>query len=206
MTEPPEPGAPGSVRHSLTLLTAVGAVAVVLLGLTEGLPGAATGLALCTVAGLGIARYVSGAGAQDSGFRRSVRLLGARAPALGEWQRVVDKSIGERSDVHFVATLRPQLQRLFAARLAERHGVELHRSPERAKALIGADLWPWIDPRTRPAHRPDDPERVLRALLDRLEALAGPPLGEPGRPPGEPAAKDPSTGLRTTTRHSEDPQ
>jgi hypothetical protein len=171
VNERPEPGAPGSVRHSLTLLAAVGAVSVAVLGLTEGLPGAATGLAVCTVAGLGIARYVSGAGAQDSGFRRSVRLLGSRAPALGEWQRVVDKSLGDRSDVHFNATLRPQLQRLFAARLAERHGVDLYRRPERAAALVGADLWPWIDPERRPAHRPDDPERVLRALLDRLEAL-----------------------------------
>ena len=102
---------------------------------------------------------------------RSVRLLGSRAPALGEWHRIVDKSIGDRSDVHFNATLRPQLQRLFAARLAERHGVDLYRRPERAKALVGADLWPWIDPERRPAHRPDHPERVLRALLDRLEAL-----------------------------------
>ncbi|CAG7658384.1 hypothetical protein [Actinacidiphila bryophytorum] len=171
MNDRPEPGAPGSVRHSLVLLAAVGAVTVTLLGLAEGLPGLATGLAVCTVAGLAIARYVTGAGTQDSGFRRSVRLLGSRAPALGEWHRVVDKSIGDRSDVHFNATLRPQLQRLFAARLAERHGVDLYRRPERAKALVGADLWPWIDPERRPAHRPDHPERVLRALLDRLEAL-----------------------------------
>lgn len=171
MNERPQPGAVGSVRHSLTLLAAVGAASVVLLGLVEGWPGAATGLAVCTAAGLGIARYVSGAGAQDSGFRRSVRLLGSRAPALGEWQRIVDKSIGDRSDVHFNATLRPQMQRLFAARLAERHGVDLYRAPERARALVGADLWPWIDPERRPARRPDDPERVLRSLLDRLEAL-----------------------------------
>lgn len=188
MNETPEPGAPGSVRHSLTLLIAVGAVSVVLLGIAEGLRGAATGLAVCTVAGLGIARYVSGAGAQDSGFRRSVRLLGSRAPALGEWQRIVDKSIGDRSEVHFTATLRPQLQRLFAARLAERHGVDLHRSPERARALVGADLWPWIDPEHRPAQRPDNPEQVLRALLDRLEAL--------GVAPGEAPRVDPAAGRR----------
>ncbi|WP_329181862.1 hypothetical protein [Streptomyces sp. NBC_01477] len=199
MNEPPEPGAPGSVRHSLLVLYAVGAAAVVLPGLAEGLPGAATGLAVCVAAGLGIARYAGGAGAQDSGFRRSVRLLGSRAPALGEWQRIVDKSIGDRSDVHFTATLRPQLQRLFAARLAERHGIELYRSPERAKALIGADLWPWIDPEHRPAHRPDHPEQVLRALLDRLEALGAPAGGAPRTDPRPAAA-------RTPTRQGEDPQ
>jgi hypothetical protein len=192
VSPPPEPGAPGSVRHSLTLLTAVGAVTVVLLGLAEGLPGAATALAVCTVAGLAIARYVTGAGAQDSGLRRSVRLLGSRAPALGEWRRIVDKSIGDRSDVHFIATLRPQVQRLFAARLAERHGVDLYRTPERAKALVGPGLWPWIDPERRPTHRPDDPEQVLRALLDRLEALGAPPDGQAAVP--------------STTRHREDQQ
>ncbi|MFI0898286.1 hypothetical protein [Streptomyces sp. NPDC020983] len=171
MNEPPRSGAPGSVRHSLLLLGAAGVAAVVLLALAEGPAGAAAALAVCTVAGLAVARYATGANAQDSGFRRNVRLLGSRAPALGEWQRIVDKSTGEGADVHFVATLRPQLQRLFAARLAERHGVHLHRHPERARALVGADLWPWIDPHHRPARRPDHPERVLRALLDRLEAL-----------------------------------
>lgn len=197
MTEAPEPGRPGSVRHSLTVLYGIGAAAVVLPGIVEGWTGAATGLAVVTVAGLGIARYVSGAGAQDSGFRRSVRLLGTRAPALGEWQRIVDKSIGDRSDLHFTVTLRAQLQRLFAARLAERHGVEMYRSPARARALVGADLWRWIDPENPPPKRPGNPEQVLRALLDRLEALGPPPDGQ--QQPGPAAA-------RTTTRHSEDPQ
>lgn len=171
MTAPPEPGAPGSVRHSLRVLLAVGAATVVVPGLVEGWAGAATGLAVTTVAGLVIARYVSGAAAQDSGFRRNVRLLGSRAPALGEWRRLVDKSIGDRAGVHFEATLRAQLQRLFAARLAQRHGVEMYRDPRRAEALVGADLWPWIDPGRRPGQPPDDPGQVLRALLDRLEAL-----------------------------------
>lgn len=171
MSTPPKPGAPGSVRHSLRVLLATGAAAVVLPGLVAGWPGAATGLAVSTVAGLAVARYVSGAAAQDSGLRRNVRLLGSRAPALGEWQRLVDKSIGDRADLHFDATLRPQLQRLFAARLAQRHGVQMYRDPRRAAALVGPDLWPWIDPGHRPAQPPDHPEQVLRALLDRLEAL-----------------------------------
>jgi hypothetical protein len=66
--------------------------------------------------------------------------------------------------------MRPQLQRLFAARLAERHGVSMYRDPQRARPLVGADLWPWIDPGA-PAPYPKLHENVLRALLDRLEAL-----------------------------------
>jgi hypothetical protein len=46
----------------------------------------------------------------------------------------------------------------------------MHRSPQRARALVGAELWPWIDPEAI-APQPALPEPVLRALLDRLEAL-----------------------------------
>jgi hypothetical protein len=154
----------------LTLLVGLAAVAELLLWLTDGLAAAATGLALIIVIALGVARYISGAGAHDSGYRRSVRLLGGRAPALGDWPRIVRKALGEEGAVHYTATLRPQLQRLFAARLAEQHGVLLHHRPDRARALVGPELWPWIDPSNRPPE-PAVPEPVLRALLDRLESL-----------------------------------
>jgi hypothetical protein len=148
--------------------TAVTGAAVV--WITDGLAAAAAALAVLAVAALAVARYAAGADAQDSGYRRSVRLLRAREPAVGEWQRLVRASLGPEGYVHFPAALRPQLQRLFAARLAERHGVALHRSPRQARELIGADLWPWIDPAGR-APQPAPTEAVLHALLDRLEAL-----------------------------------
>lgn len=163
-------GAPGSARHSLTALIGLAVAAELLLVLTDGLAAAGTGLALIIVIGLGIARYIGGAGAQDSGYRRTVRLLGSRAPALGDWPRVVRKAFGDDAAIHYTVTLRPQLQRLFAARLAERHGVLLHHRPDRARAIVGPELWPWIDPEVRPPE-PAVPEHVLRALLDRLETL-----------------------------------
>jgi hypothetical protein len=163
-------GTPGSARHSIAFLCATAAAAVVVLGLMDGIAAAATGLALCIAAGLGVARYVTGAGSQDSGYRKSVRLLAARAPGLGEWRHIVRKSLGDDAGLHFATTLRPQLQRLFAARLAERHGVQLHASPGRARTLVGPDLWPWIDPAALPPE-PAIPESALRALLARLETL-----------------------------------
>jgi len=169
-TRPPGKFTPGSVRESVAVLAAVALASGVLLAVTDGLAAAATGLALITVAGLALARHAAGAGAQDSDRRKRVRLLGSRAPALGEWQRIVDKSLGDEGEFHFATTLRPQLQRLFAARLAERHGVDLHRGPERARALVGAELWPWLDP-AAPPPEPRLTEPALRALLDRLEAL-----------------------------------
>ncbi|OIJ69767.1 hypothetical protein [Streptomyces mangrovisoli] len=161
---------PGSVRHSVALLCAAAVSAEVLLALADGVGAAATGLALIAVVALVLMRYAAGGGAQDNGHRRPVRLLDGRAPALGEWRRIVAKSLADDGEVPFATVMRPQLQRLFAARLAERHGVALYRSPQRAEALIGAELWPWIVPGAT-APQPTLPEPVLRALLDRLEAL-----------------------------------
>ena len=80
--------------------------------------------------------------------------------------------------------LRPVLEHLLAARLAERHGVNLYAYPNAARALLcrtarDADLWEWIDPQTRPEEpgrnrAPDQrgiPPRTLSRLLDRLEKL-----------------------------------
>ncbi|MEE4543781.1 hypothetical protein V2S66_17620 [Streptomyces sp. V4-01] len=162
---------PGSVRHSLTVLGTVAVTAVVLLGLADGAAAAATGLALITVVALAVVRYVAGADSQDSGYRKSVRLLGGQRLAVGDWQLIVRRTLGEDAEIHFGTTMRPQLQRLFAARLAEVHGVELHRDPRRAAALVGPDLWPWIDPQAGPP-QPVLTEQVLRTLLDRLETLS----------------------------------
>jgi hypothetical protein len=79
--------------------------------------------------------------------------------------------------------LRPVLEHLLAARLAERHGVNLYQDPEAARSRLcrsprDADLWPWIDPTTRPKTTGRDaaeprgiPRRTLARLIDRLEKL-----------------------------------
>jgi len=79
--------------------------------------------------------------------------------------------------------LRPVLEHLLAARLAERHSVHLYQDPAAARARLcrdarDADLWTWIDPATRPKAPPPDgpeqpgiPRRTLARLIDRLEQL-----------------------------------
>ena len=79
--------------------------------------------------------------------------------------------------------LRPVLEHLLAARLAERHGVHLYQDPEAARRLLcrhprDADLWTWLDPRTRPETSARNassergiPRRTLARLIDRLERL-----------------------------------
>jgi hypothetical protein len=87
----------------------------------------------------------------------------------------------------YQAELRPVLEHLLAARLAERHGVNLYGDPEAARRLLcrtsrEADLWRWIDPATRPqgvrastgagtGNERGIPGRTLTRLVDRLERL-----------------------------------
>jgi hypothetical protein len=103
----------------------------------------------------------------------------SRSSFLGFWRKRGALHDATASMVSFDAELRPQLQHLLAARLAERHGVSLYSDPAAARRLLltgsrdGA-LWFWLDPE-RPAEtdqrRPGPPPRTLSAILDRLERL-----------------------------------
>ena len=70
--------------------------------------------------------------------------------------------------------LRAELTRLSAARLAERHGVNLYQDPATARELIGRDLWPLVDSQAAPG--PNEPPksvppRAVAELVERLEQL-----------------------------------
>jgi hypothetical protein len=78
--------------------------------------------------------------------------------------------------------LRPVLEHLLAARLAERHDIHLYADPEAARRVLcrhprDADLWPWVDPAARPQNARDGreqrgiPRRTLSRLINRLEQL-----------------------------------
>ena len=86
---------------------------------------------------------------------------------------------------YYDAELRPVLEHLLAARLAERHDVNLYQNPEKARQLLcrtprDDGLWRWIDPATRPerstrTHPGHEgrgiPRHTLARLIDRLEKL-----------------------------------
>jgi len=109
----------------------------------------------------------------DSWQRRS------QGTYIGFWRKrglLADASVNMRS---YDSDLRPTLQHLLAARLAERHGVSLYAEPETARQLLLAgepddSLWYWLDP-DRPAEqrsmRHGIPQRTLTAIVDRLERL-----------------------------------
>jgi len=91
------------------------------------------------------------------------------------FRRVDDRlSWAHVSHRHYDVVTRPLLQRLMASRLAERHGIDVHRSPEAAQRAVGEDVWPWLDP-SRPASSSSQPPGVdaatLARLVERIEAL-----------------------------------
>jgi hypothetical protein len=106
-----------------------------------------------------------------------------RTSFTGFWRKRGVLANATASMVSYDAELRPTLQHLLAARLAERHNVNLYTDPSAARRLLfgsatrgGGDeqLWRWLDP-SRPAetrqHVRGIPPRTLAAIIDRLERL-----------------------------------
>jgi hypothetical protein len=95
----------------------------------------------------------------------------------GYSQRRFLVATGMSNGSFYGAELRPVLEHLLAARLAERHGVNLYREPEAARRAFvrtGGDeaAWRWIDPtQTAAPSSHGIPRRTLARLIDRLEHL-----------------------------------
>ncbi|HSZ41085.1 MAG TPA: hypothetical protein VK817_14115 [Trebonia sp.] len=95
---------------------------------------------------------------------------------------VVGTSIS--SEAFYESDLRPALEHLLAARLAEHHGINLYAEPSRARAAFcqtraDESVWRWIDPaqavpmdvRAAAAQGGGIPRRTLARLVYRLEHL-----------------------------------
>jgi hypothetical protein len=101
-----------------------------------------------------------------------------RTSIAGFWRKrgvLKDATVSMASFEH---ELRPTLQHLLAARLAERYGISLYADPDAARRLLlprarDQDLWPWLDPRRppTPGQGRGVPARTLAAIIDRLEQL-----------------------------------
>lgn len=163
------------------LLTA--AVAVTATGLAALAVAGWAGLAVTAVAAAAISLAVV-RGLAPRAAEHAVRTARPRASARtlsGYGQRRFVVAMGVRDLAFYESDLRPALEHLLAARLAERRGVNLYTEPDAARRAFcrtPADeaLWPWIDPaRERQAGRAASqagvPRRVLTRIVDRLEQL-----------------------------------
>lgn len=129
------------------------------------------------IAVLGLLILAVGVPAAPAGARRRRR---RSTPGFSDAPYPTFQQVGEQlswaqvSPRHYDMVTRPLLARLLAARLLDRHGVDLHREPERARAVVGEDLWWWFDPDRAPESSSQPPgvdDRTLTRLVDRLEKL-----------------------------------
>jgi hypothetical protein len=75
---------------------------------------------------------------------------------------------------HAHRRLLPLLRAAAAARLSARHGLELERRPDAARAVLGEDTWELLRPdRPPPAnrHAAGVPHERVAALIEQLESL-----------------------------------
>lgn len=95
------------------------------------------------------------------------------------WRLQTQLKGGMASRSAYEAALGPHMEHLLAARLSERHGVNLYSQPEAARRVLcvngkDLDLWPWVDPGRSIAGRaeaPGIPPKTLARLVQRMEQL-----------------------------------
>jgi hypothetical protein len=152
---------------------------------------AAAGFAIASWAGLAavavataafallVTRFLLPQGAMDAAKQAREKRTARTVTGYSHRRFVVESSISHLG--FYDAELRPVLEHLLAARLAERYGVNLYQNPDTARWLLcknrrDAALWQWVDPdyRRAPAKTADRrgiPRYVLARLIDRLEKL-----------------------------------
>lgn len=94
------------------------------------------------------------------------------------WRLQAQLKEGRASKFSYRYGLGTRLEHLLAARLSERHGVNLYREPEAARRVLcakrsDADLWAWVNPARQAPERNSAgiPARTLARLVRRLEQL-----------------------------------
>jgi hypothetical protein len=176
MTDNPWRGSGPELLIAAVTVIAAGAAATAVAG-WPGLVVVAAGAAALSVV---VVRGLSPRSA-DQTVRTATTKPAAR-PLSGYAQRRFVISSGIASRGFYEAELRPALEHLLAARLAQYHGVNLYTEPDKARQAFcqtQADeaLWHWIDPeQPRPAGQRDGlpggiPRRTLARLVHRLEHL-----------------------------------
>jgi hypothetical protein len=73
----------------------------------------------------------------------------------------------ERDPARYKSAVQPRLYELVDERLRQRHGITMRSDPDRARALIGEQLWMFLH--TRVARTPN--AREMAAVVDEMEKI-----------------------------------
>lgn len=160
-------------RRGAVVLGVLAVTAVLVSYGSAGFAGLVVSLSVITVGGL--VALALGVPAGPARRRRRRRALPSFDEPYPTFKQISEQlSWAQVSPRHYDLVSRPLLVRLLASRLDNHHGVDLHGAPEQARALVGPDLWWWLDPQ-RPAEGSSQPPgvdvRTLTRLVDRLEQL-----------------------------------
>ena len=145
-----------------------------------GWPGLATVAIVAAALSLVVLRGLVPRSAAQSVRHTKDKQVARAITGYPQRRSVVGSSLSSRA--FYEADLRPVLEHLLAARLAEHHGINLYQDPAAARQAFcrtraDAGLWPWVDPAR--ALRGEDhdmqrlgiPRRTLARLINRLEQL-----------------------------------
>ena len=155
-------------------------VLVILLAIPPLSPARALAIWVVVVTGIVLAVLLRGSPASiwpgpSPRFEQSLRKPKAAAPQTAEFLRMErELELGVVSASHAHRRLLPLLRAAASARLASRHGIELERRPEAARAMLGEDVWELLRPdRPEPAdrHGPGVPREQVAAVIEALESL-----------------------------------
>jgi len=104
-------------------------------------------------------------------LRRPAAADKGRPPGLEEVERAIDFGSWNQSDLQH--RLRPILLEVAEHRLGSRRGIDYERQPERARAVLGEDLWGLLnaDGPGKSGRGPGVPVGVLRSAIEALEAI-----------------------------------
>jgi hypothetical protein len=149
-------------------------------GAVAGWPGLATALIAAAMLAIVVLRGIAPRSAAASVRLAKDKQVARAITGYAQRRSVVASSLTSRA--FYEADLRPILEHLLAARLAENHGINLYQDPAAARATFcrgraDAALWSWIDPaqalpiEDRDMQRFGIPRRTLARLINRLEQL-----------------------------------
>lgn len=104
-----------------------------------------------------------------SGLRHSVMPSDGLAFAVGRWDDRLAWS--ERDPDRFHVLMMPRLRELVDERLRRRHGVTIDGDPQRARELLGEELWSLLHASRRVTGKNRPGARTLESIVARLEGL-----------------------------------
>lgn len=164
------PGRLSTAARVVTALTLLAVGAATLAFGPAGLLVAAS--AVAAVSGLVLLLRVPAAPARGPRRRPAPAVDNA---AFRSYREVAEQlSWAAVSPRHYDLVTRPLLTRLAASRLADRHRVDLYADPVASRALLGDDVFSWVDPHretSRDSQPPGVGRETLTRVVDRLERL-----------------------------------